>query len=50
MLVEFAGEPVTDLYAFTYALRERAPGDVVMVTVLRDGARLTLRAVLGERR
>ena len=50
VLVEFAGEPVTDLYAFTYALRERAPGDVVMVTVLRDGARLTLRAVLGERR
>jgi hypothetical protein len=40
---------IADLYAFTDALRERRPGDEVRVTVLRDGARLTVRAVLGSR-
>jgi S1-C subfamily serine protease len=41
---------VADLYGFTYALRDRRPGDRVEVVVLRDGQRLTLYAVLGERR
>ena len=50
IIVEFDGKDVGDLYAFTYALREKSPGDVVAVAVLRDGRRLTFRAVLGERR
>jgi hypothetical protein len=50
VLVRFGGQEVADLYAFTYALRDRQPGDRVEVEVLRDGQRLTLYAVLGERR
>jgi S1-C subfamily serine protease len=48
--VEFDGKDIPDLYAFTYALRERAVGDAVSVVVLRDGKRVAVRAVLGERR
>ncbi len=50
MIVRFGDREVADLYAFTYALREREPGDVVEVVVLRDGERVTLRATLGRRR
>ena len=50
VIVAFDGSEVTDLYAYSYALREKSPGDVVSVTVLRDGKRLTFRAVLGDRR
>ena len=46
----FGGDEVGDLYAYTYALREREPGDAVDVIVIRDGQRLALQAVLGERR
>ncbi|MEJ2538621.1 MAG: M28 family peptidase, partial [Gemmatimonadota bacterium] len=50
VIVGFGGDEVGDLYSYTYALRERNPGDAVDVIVLRDGRRLTLQAVLGERR
>ena len=50
VIVEFGGHEVTDLYAYTFALREHAPGDKVVVVVTRDGERLTLEATLGERR
>jgi Zn-dependent M28 family amino/carboxypeptidase len=50
VLVRFGGTEVTDIYAFTYALREARPGDRVEVVVERDGRRLTFQAVLGERR
>ncbi len=49
VIVEFAGTPVTDLYAYTYALREHRPGDEVEIVVLRDGERVSLTAVLGRR-
>jgi Zn-dependent M28 family amino/carboxypeptidase len=49
VIVEFAGKPVADLYAYTYALQERKPGDRVEVVVLRNGQRVTLTAVLTER-
>ncbi|MFH1764019.1 MAG: M20/M25/M40 family metallo-hydrolase [Gemmatimonadota bacterium] len=48
-LVEFGGKEITDLYAYTYALREHKPGDEVTVVVLRDGERVTLTVVLGSR-
>ena len=48
-LVEFGGKEITDLYAYTYALREHKPGDEVVVVVLRDGERLSLNVVLGSR-
>ncbi len=50
ILIRFGGEEVADLYGFTYALRDRKPGDRVEVVVLRDGQRITMYAVLGERR
>jgi S1-C subfamily serine protease len=50
VIVAFDGSEVTDLYAYSYALREKSPGDVVSVTILRDGQRLTFHAVLGDRR
>jgi hypothetical protein len=49
VIVEFDGKEITDIYAFTYALQARAPGDEVVVVVERDGERLTLTAVLGAR-
>ncbi len=50
VIVEFGGLEVSDLYAYTYALRERQPGDEVEIVVLRDGERISLTAVLGRRR
>jgi hypothetical protein len=38
VVVEFDGKPVTDLYTYTEALYARAPGDVVVVVVVRAGA------------
>jgi hypothetical protein len=49
VIVEFGGKEVTDLYAYTYALRDFQPGDEVVVVVVREGERLTLTAVLGNR-
>ena len=50
VIVGFGDIEVADLYAYTDALRAFEPGDAVNITVERDGARLILQAVLGERR
>jgi S1-C subfamily serine protease len=50
VLVEFAGKPIADLQAYAYALRDQKPGDVVKIVVERDGKRVTVNAVLQERR
>jgi len=50
VVVGFGGEEVTDIYTYTYALRDHEPGDVVEIVVERDGSRVTVQAVLGERR
>ena len=50
IVVEFGGREVGDIYAYTYALQAHEPGDAVEIVVLRDGERLTLTAVLGDRR
>ena len=50
VVVEFAGREVTDIYAYTYALRESKAGDEVVIVVERDGERVSVTAVLGERR
>jgi aminopeptidase YwaD len=49
VVVEFAGQPVTDLNTYSAALYARKPGDEVDVVVLRNGERLTLRVRLGKR-
>jgi S1-C subfamily serine protease len=50
ILVELGSKEISDLYAYTYALREHKPGDEVTVVVLRDGERMSFKAVLGQRR
>ena len=49
VLVEMGGTEITDLYAYTYVLQAHKPGDEVSVVVLRNGERVTLKAVLGSR-
>jgi aminopeptidase YwaD len=50
VLVELGGKEISDLYAYTYVLREHKPGDEVTAVVLREGERLSFQAVLGVRR
>jgi len=49
VVVEFDGNEITDIYAYTYALQARSPGDEVSIVVERDGERVTVTAILGER-
>ncbi len=49
VLVSFAGAPIANLQDFTFQLRSRKAGDVVTVTVLRDGQELTADVTLGTR-
>jgi S1-C subfamily serine protease len=46
VVVEFDGREVGDIYAYTYALRDKKPGDVVEIVVERDGERVRVTAVL----
>jgi membrane-associated protease RseP (regulator of RpoE activity) len=50
VVVEFDGREIADIYAYTYALRDREPGDEVTIVVERDGVRVSVTAVLAERR
>jgi aminopeptidase YwaD len=50
IVVEFGGNEVGDIYAYTYALQAHEPGDSVEIVILRDGKRLTVTVVLGDRR
>ena len=50
VVVEFDGKEIADIYAYTYALRDKKPGDEVVIVVERDGERVSLTAVLRERR
>lgn len=49
-LVRFAGKEVSNLQDFTYLLRTHKPGDVVEVTVMREGKPLTVQVKLEVRR
>jgi peptidase M28-like protein/PDZ domain-containing protein len=49
VIVEFAGKPVKDLYAYTDALYAQKPGDTVDIVVLRGAERLTVKVTLGRR-
>ena len=50
VVVEFAGKPITDIYAYTYALQAQAPGDEVVIVVERNGERVSVTATLGAAR
>jgi hypothetical protein len=49
VVIEFAGKEVLNIYDYTYALREHAPGDTVVIKVRREGNTVELTAVLGKR-
>ena len=50
IMIEFDGKPIQNLYDFTYALRAKAPGDVVNVKVIRDGKPIQVMVALTRRR
>jgi hypothetical protein len=50
VLIEFDGAPVTTLYDFTHALRNKRAGETVTVVVRRDGTPVTAEVTLGARR
>jgi hypothetical protein len=49
VMTSFAGSAIKTLYDFTFALREKKPGDKVEVTVMRDGKPLTVTVELANR-
>lgn len=49
IVLRFGSKEVRDIYDYTYALREHAPGDSVKITVRREGELLDVVAVLGQR-
>jgi hypothetical protein len=49
VVIEFAGKEVLNIYDYTYALRDHAPGDTVIIKVRRAGEVVELTAVLGKR-
>jgi len=49
-MVEFDGKAIQGLYAFTYALRAKKPGDVVLVVVKRNGGEVKATVTLEARR
>jgi S1-C subfamily serine protease len=50
VLIEFDGKKIDNLYDFTYALRARKPGDIVMVTVVRGNEKVTHEVTLEARK
>lgn len=50
IMTQFGDQPIKNLYDFTAALRGSKVGDVVYVTVLRDGKPLTVKVTLEQRK
>jgi membrane-associated protease RseP (regulator of RpoE activity) len=50
VLVQFGDKPIKNLYDFTDALRRSRVGDVVEVTVLRDGKPMKVSVTLEQRK
>jgi len=48
-MVSFDGKPIRTLFDFTYALREKKPGDEVEVKVMRGGEPIMAKVVLTTR-
>ena len=49
VMTSFGGAPIKTLYDFTFALRDKKPGDRVEVTVMRNGKPITATVELGSR-
>jgi hypothetical protein len=50
VLIQFGDKPIKNLYDFTDALRRSKVGDVVQVTVVRDGKQVTASVTLEQRK
>ena len=50
IMIQFGDKPIKNLYDFTDALQRRKVGDVVEVTVLRDGKPMTVSVKLEQRK
>jgi hypothetical protein len=50
ILVEFDGQPIKNLYDFTFALRSKKAGDRVQVRILREGKPVVATVTLEQRR
>jgi S1-C subfamily serine protease len=50
ILIEFDGKDIANLYDFTFALRSKKAGDVVLVKVLRGSQTIEAKVLLEERR
>jgi hypothetical protein len=50
VIVRLNGEAIAGFEALRQAVKERSPGEEVTIEVLREGATITLRGTLGERR
>jgi hypothetical protein len=49
VLIRFDGQAIVTLHDFTYALRDKQPGDLVPVVVLRNGREVQAEVKLGVR-
>jgi peptidase M28-like protein/PDZ domain-containing protein len=49
VMISFGGAPIKTLYDFTFALRDRRPGDKVEVVVLREGKEVRAMVELSSR-
>jgi S1-C subfamily serine protease len=49
VMISFGGMPIKTLYDFTFALREKKPGDRVEVVVVRDGKEVKAMVELTNR-
>lgn len=50
LITVFAGAPITDLTDYSEAMKQHAPGDVVVVEYVRDGEAGSVEVTLTERR
>jgi hypothetical protein len=50
LMVEFDGKSIQNLYDFTYALRAKKPGDIVLVVVKRNSQEIRANVTLEARR
>ncbi len=50
IMTEFDTKKIQNLYDFTYALRQKKPGDEVLVKVLRGSETITVKVTLAQRK
>ena len=50
LVADMVGREIGDIYDFMYMLQAAKPGETATVVVVRDGERIELTVVYGERR